>query len=302
MIFPADALRPGKAFAASPPEPVESRSDIARRSRERAAARLEVRCNARDVRYPIGIRECAPPVRPRGQDPEADEESDRGDQGTAPCDRGPASRPDGRREHRDLHGLPGAAQHRPRTRQGRRAIPSRRDARRGEGARPLDDLQVRGRQHPDGRRQGGRHRRSQEALPFRTRASLPALLRRDDRSLRRRQGHSRPGREHGTAGDGLVHGHLLDAPPGVPSGGRDRQADRAGRQPGTRDRDGGRRHDLHPRGGPASEDGARRRAGGRAGVRQRRQLHGLELEPATAARSSRSPTKREATCARTEST
>ena len=48
--------------------------------------------------------------------------------------------------------------------QGRHPLPSGRDARRGQGARLLDDLEVRGRQPPVRRRQGRRHRRPEAAL------------------------------------------------------------------------------------------------------------------------------------------
>ena len=63
--------------------------------------------------------------------------------------------------------------------QGRHPLPPGRHARRGQGPRDVDDLEVRGRRHPLRRRQGRRHRRPQEAVPARARAPDPPLLHRD---------------------------------------------------------------------------------------------------------------------------
>ena len=72
------------------------------------------------------------------------------------------------------HRLPRPAQPRPRPGQGRHPLPPGRVARRGQGPRDVDDLEVRGRRHPVRRRQGRRDRRSQEAQQ----KELEALTRR----------------------------------------------------------------------------------------------------------------------------
>ena len=68
--------------------------------------------------------------------------------------------PDGQRRDRGLHRLPRPVQHHARPGQGRHPLSPRRDARRGHGARGLDDVEVRRRAHPVRRRQGRRHLRS----------------------------------------------------------------------------------------------------------------------------------------------
>ena len=66
-------------------------------------------------------------------------------------------------------------------RQGRHPVRSERHARRGEGARGLDDLEVRGGQHPVRRLQGRRGLRSEPAVQRRARADHPPLYLRHHR-------------------------------------------------------------------------------------------------------------------------
>ena len=67
--------------------------------------------------------------------------------------------PHGRRLDPRVHGLPRAPQHLARPLQGRHPLPPGGDPRRGEGARDVDDVEVRGREHPVRRREGRRDRR-----------------------------------------------------------------------------------------------------------------------------------------------
>ena len=75
----------------------------------------------------------------------------------------PVSMDDG--DDRGLHRLPRRAQHRARPVQGRHPLPPGRHARRGQGAGDVDDLEVRGRQHPVRRREGRRRLRPEDDCP-----------------------------------------------------------------------------------------------------------------------------------------
>ena len=111
----------------------------------------------------VGSRPAA--VRPRGRSPRPRSgHAPRPARATARVHR-PLPGPHGRRLGQGLHRLPRPAQPRPRPGQGRHPLPPGRLARRGQGPRDVDDLEVRGRRHPVRRRQGRRHRRSQEAEP-----------------------------------------------------------------------------------------------------------------------------------------
>ena len=81
--------------------------------------------------------------------------------------------------------------------------------RRGPGAGRVDDLEVRRRRPPFRRRQGRDHLRPGK-LSQRARA-LTRRYPRDHRHHRARPRRARPRRGHERAGDGLGHGHLLDA-------------------------------------------------------------------------------------------
>ncbi len=75
----------------------------------------------------------------------------------------------------------------------------------------MDDLEVRGRQHPVRRRQGRHRLRPDQDVEGRARAPHPPLRGRPLRPVRPRERRARARREHQRAGDGVVHGHLLDA-------------------------------------------------------------------------------------------
>ena len=104
----------------------------------------------------------------------------------------PLPREDGRRHHQRVHGLQGPAQHRPRAGQGRHSLSPGRDPRRGQGPGHVDDLEVRRCRHPIRRRQGRRHRRSQEAQHARDRGPDPPLHDRDKHPDRPRARTFRP--------------------------------------------------------------------------------------------------------------
>ena len=169
-----------------------------------------------------------------------------------------------------LHGIPRAALDRARAVQGRHPLPSGRDARRGQGAGDVDDLEVRGRQHSLRRRQGRDHGRPQEALARRERAAHAPLHVRDRHRPRPRPRHSGARRLHDPAAHGVDHGHLLDDAGLFHPRRRHGQADPARRLGGAqrRDRRGLLRRDRRGRqaDAPAAEGGD----GRRPGLRQRR--------------------------------
>ena len=74
-----------------------------------------------------------------------------------------------------VHRISRAAFHRARSGERRHPIRSRRDAGRSAGARLLDDLEVRGREHSVRRREGRRHLRSDGSVADRTGANHAAL-------------------------------------------------------------------------------------------------------------------------------
>ena len=160
---------------------------------------------------------------------QAHRQSDRDDQAAAAHDRGAAARAHGRRHDPQLPRVSRAAQHGARPGEGRHPLPSGRHGRRGQGARVLDDVQVRRRRHPDGRREGRRHRRSAHAVAGRARAAVAPLHGRDDRSVRARQRRARPRRQHGPASHGLDARHLRHAQARLPAGRHHGQADGARR-------------------------------------------------------------------------
>ena len=118
---------------------------------------------------------------------------------------------DGQRRDPGLHRLSRAVQHHARARQGRHPLSPRRHARRSDGARGVDDVEVRGRAAAVRRRQGRRHLRSDEDVEARARGADAPLHRGDHRRDRPRQGRARARRQHQRADHGVVLGHLLDA-------------------------------------------------------------------------------------------
>jgi hypothetical protein len=98
-----------------------------------------------------------PAARPGGAADESRSEHPRQDAPLPARAGGFGADPDGRRQRAGVRRLPRAAQLRTRAHQGRRALSSGRDARRGQGAGDADDLEVRG-GRPALRRGQGRHR------------------------------------------------------------------------------------------------------------------------------------------------
>src|SRR2546427_7753438 len=88
--------------------------------------------------------------------------------------RGLGARDDGRRQHPSSRGLPGHPQHRSRAVEGRDPLPPRCRARRGQGARDVDDVEVRADGDSVRRRQGRHPRRPQKLSP----AELQRMTRR----------------------------------------------------------------------------------------------------------------------------
>ena len=158
---------------------------------------------------------------------------------------------DGQRRDRGLHRLSRAVQHHARPGERRHPLPPGRDARRGDGAGRVDDLEMRGRAHSVRRRQGRRHLRPDAHVAPRARGADPPLRRRDHRPDR--PGEGRPGarRQHQRPGHGVGDGHLQHARRPHRDGGRHRQAARDGRlaRPARGDRP--RRDDRDARSGEA---------------------------------------------------
>ena len=120
------------------------------------------------------------------------------------------SRLDGRRQDPGLPGLPRHAQRRPRPLEGRHPLPPRRHARRSQGARDVDDVEVRAVRNPVRRRQGRRRLQSEDDVRGRAAAHDAPLHLGDHQRDRAGEGHSRAGRRHGRARDGVDLRHVLD--------------------------------------------------------------------------------------------
>ncbi len=131
--------------------------------------------------------------------------------------------PPRRRHGRGVRGLSGPAPSHARAHQGRYAFRAVGRYRRGRGARDLDELEMRAGRSALWRRQGRDQCRSLHDLQARAGSAVATLHAGDDpvrRSPYRRDG---AGHGHQRAGDGLVHGYLLDVP------GADRHGDRDGK-------------------------------------------------------------------------
>ena len=124
--------------------------------------------------------------------------------------RGLGSRPDGRRHGAGIPGVPRRPQHDAWPGQGRHPLPPGRDAGRGQGARDVDDLEVRPDGPPVRRREGRRDLRSEAPLARREGAPDPALHERDHQRDRPREGHPGSRCRHRRAGDGVDLRHVLD--------------------------------------------------------------------------------------------
>ena len=174
-----------------------------------------------------------------------------------------------RRPHRGLHRLPRAALAGARPGQGRHPLRARRDARRSARAGLLDDVEMRGGEHPVRRRQGRRDLRPQPAVRRRTGEADAPLHRRDHRLHRAGARRAGARRQHQRKGDGVDHGHLFHARAPHRHGGGHRQADGAGRLARPPGSHRPRLHDRHPEGAGAPRPATRRRPRGDSGLRQR---------------------------------
>ena len=85
------------------------------------------------------------------------------------------------------------------------------DARRRASAGDVHDLEDRGRRRPVRRRKGRRGLRSARAHPHRARTADQAIHHRDIAHRRSGPRHSRARPRHRAAGDGVDHGHAVDA-------------------------------------------------------------------------------------------
>ena len=157
----------------------------------------------------IDLRRHAPGVRRSGAHPQSRARHLEDPHASQAADHRLVSGPDGQRRDRGLHRLSRAVQHHARTGQGRHPLSPRRLARRSDGARRVDDVEVRRRAHPVRRRQGRRHLRSDEDVAPRARSADAPLRRRDHRRDRPGEGRAGARRQHQRAGHGVGHGHLL---------------------------------------------------------------------------------------------
>ncbi len=186
--------------------------------------------------------------------------------------RGVRPRLHGRRVDLGLQGLPDHPQRRARPVQGRHPLPPRRHRRRGEGARDVDDVEVRADGDPVRRREGRHRLRPEEDVALRAGADDPPLHERDHQRDRPGEGHPGPRRGHGRLGDGLDLRHVLDEQGPLGARRRHRQAADDRRLARPRGGDRPRLALLHPRRGREAGPLDRRDEGGGAGLRQRRQL------------------------------
>ena len=152
---------------------------------------------------------------------------------------------DGRRDPARLHRLPRPAQPHPRSGEGGDTVPPPRRPRRDAGAGDVDDLEVRGGQHPLRRGEGRRGLRPEDDVVAGARAPDAPLRDRDRIVHRPHEGYPRPRRLHGRADHGLVHGHHQ----------HDRGVER--HQLGDRETDGDRRVARPPGGDRARGDAHR---------------------------------------------
>ena len=149
----------------------------------------------------------------------------------------------GQRATGGLHRISGAALHRARAGQGRRALLAGCHAGRSARAGQLDDVEVRGGQHSLRRRQGRHHLRSQEHVARRAGAHDPALYLGADRVHRPGERRSRARRQHQRADHGVDDGHLFHAHAPDGYGRCHRQAAEHGRIARAARGHGPRRHD-----------------------------------------------------------
>ena len=145
-----------------------------------------------------------------------------------------------------------------------------RHARRGEGARRVDDVEMRGGEYAVRRREGRRRLRSARDERGRARAAHAPLHRRHHQHARSGLRRSRAGRQHERARDGVDHGHLLHARRPHRDRRRHRQAGRDGRLARPARSDGPRLHDRHEGGAPAPRNAGEGNDRRGAGIRQRR--------------------------------
>ena len=216
------------------------------------------------------VRDRAPAAPKRRKDVRDRPESDQRSRAVQEVGRGLDPGDDGRRRRDRLRGLPRDAQHRPWPVQGRDSLPPGRHARRGQGARDVDDVEVRADGPPVRRRQGRRDLRSEAALAAGARRDDPSLHERDHQRDRAGEGHPGPRRGHRRERDGVDLRHLLDEQGPLGARGRDRQAALDRRFARTRRGDGARLALRHHRRARRGEQRARWASRRRAGIRQRR--------------------------------
>ena len=145
-----------------------------------------------------------------GEDVRDRPESDQRPRAVQEVGRGLDPGDDGRRLRDRLRGLPRHAQHRPRPVEGRHPLPPGRHPRRGQGARDVDDVEVRADGPSVRRREGRRRLRPEAALAAGARGHDPPLHERDHQRDRAGEGHPGPGRRHRRERDGLDLRHVLD--------------------------------------------------------------------------------------------
>ncbi len=150
--------------------------------------------------------------------------ADRGAAGVQEGGRGLDSDLDGRRVRARVRRLPRHAQHRARAVEGRHALPPGRHARRDQGARDVDDVEVRADGAALRRRQGRRGVRSEGDVARRARAHDAPVHLGDHQRDRPGEGHSRTRRRNERGDHGLDLRHLLDEQGALGARGRHGQA------------------------------------------------------------------------------
>ena len=177
---------------------------------------------------------------------------------------------DGRRLGRGLQRLPRDPQHDARSGEGRHPLPPGGHPGRDQGARDVDDVEVRADGASLRRRQGRRRLRSEAALGRGAGAAHPPLHDRDHQRDRAGEGHPGSRRRYRRAGDGLDLRHVLDERRPLRARRRHGQAAVARGLGGTRRRHRAGRAVLHSHRSAEAGRAPSRHPHRRPGVRERR--------------------------------
>ena len=230
----------------------------------------ECRCPCSDASPREPVRARPGPAAPRRRDVRGRSRPDPDPLLLQEGGRGLGAGADGRRVGAGLPGVPRRPQHDAWPGEGRHSLPPCRHPGRGQGARDVDDLEVRSDGAAVRRRQGRRHLRSEAPLARREGAPHASLHERDHQRDRPREGHPGARCRHRLPGDGVDLRHVLDERRSLGAGRRHRQAAGCRRLGRPRRRHGPRLALLHPHRAAEAGRAAARHPGRDPGLRERR--------------------------------